>query len=345
MPLTPLRPHERGRMFEQLVDGLFRAHGYRTETNTIVVGRSGARHEVDVLATAADDLLERRVGVECKNWAQPVDTAVVARARLVRDDLGLGQMVVACPAGATPAARTTAAESGIAIWDRTELERRLGAAAVAALAPTPAPGVRTGIDRRTSSADAERLVQAATRGVFGIGRGRTLGAGPAWLPVIEVRFGCGERTGLRKRLRMRPAVVRYEALAGTALDPEAAALPVGPCDDDGAALLPAGVTAQTLRAELERTIARDGTLVQDAARERHAIAWETLRIPDAELVRIDAVATLEWPVYVAVVDDRAGTRAVVVDAAAGRVDAILSESCTTQLGVVAGGLGITLPAA
>ena len=332
-------------MFEQLVDGLFRAHGYRTETNTIVIGRSGARHEVDVLATAADELLERRVGVECKNWAQPVDTAVVARARLVRDDLGLGQMVVACPAGATPAARTTAAESGIAIWDRAELERRLGSAAVAALAPTPVRSARTGIARRTSSADAQRLVQAATRGVFGFGRGRLCGQGDAWLPVIEVRFGCGDRTGVRKRLRMRPAIVRYEALAGTPLGAEAAAIPVGSCGDDGAPQLAADLTGDALRGDLERTIARDGTLVQGAARERHAIAWETLRIPDAEVVLVEAVTTLEWPVHVAVVDDRAGLRVVVVDAWAARVDATLSECCTARLGAIAGRLGIALPAA
>ena len=195
MSTTPLRPHERGRMFEHVIDALFRAHGYRTATNTIVVGRSGARHEIDILASRQEDLLETRVAVECKNWSQPIDTAVVARARLVRDDLGLGQMIVACPAGATPAARTTAAGAGIAIWDRAELERRLGTVAVAALGAAPAAGTRTGVARRTTAADAGAVIRAATRGVLGMGRGRILGSADAWLPLVEVRFGCGDRAG------------------------------------------------------------------------------------------------------------------------------------------------------
>jgi hypothetical protein len=330
-------------MFEHVIDALFRAHGYRTSTNTIVVGRSGARHEIDILASRQEDLLETRVGVECKNWSQPIDTAVVARARLVRDDLGLGQMVIACPAGATPAARTTAAEAGIAIWDRTELEQRLGTAAVSALGAAPSAGTRRGVARHTGTAAAIATVQGATRGMLGIGRGRILGSADAWLRLVEVRFGCGDRGGMRKRLRVRPLFVLYEPLGGTALWSMPARTVPDPGIDDDAPTLPGPATPQTIRTTLERTIDRQGLLIQDAARERHDLTRHELGIPVAEVVTVDEVATIDWPVHIAVVDQRTGTRAVVVDAAGGRIDETLGDCCTAHLGALARQLGIALP--
>ncbi len=329
-------------MFEHVIDALFRAHGYRTATNTIVVGRSGARHEIDILASRQEDLLDARVAVECKNWSQPIDTAVVARARLIRDDLGLGQMVIACPAGATPAARTTAAECGIAIWDRQELEQRLGAAAVGALGAAPSGGTRSGVARHTDAAAAAAAVQGATRGVLGIGRGRLLGSVDAWLRLVEVRFGCGERGGIRKRLRIRPMFVLYEPLGGTALWSIPARTVPDPDIDDDAPTLPAPATPELIRTTLERTIARQDTLVQDAARERHELTRAHLGIPDAEVVTVDKVATVDWPIHIAIVDQRGGARAVVVDAAGGRIDESLGDCCTAHLGTLAHQLGIDL---
>lgn len=330
-------------MFEHVIDALFRAHGYRTATNTIVVGRSGARHEIDILAFRQEDLLETRVAVECKNWSQPIDTAVVARARLVRDDLGLGQIVIACPAGATPAARTTAAGAGIAIWDRAELEQRLGTVAVEALGAAPAGGTRSGVARHTPTAAAVAAIQAATRGVLGIGRGRILGSADAWLPLVEVRFGCGDRAGVRKRLRVRPAFVVYEPLGGTALWSMPARTVPDPDIDDDAPTLAATATPEAIRAALERAIARQDTLVQDAARERHELARVQLGIPTAEVLTVDAATTIDWPIHIAVVDQRGGARAVVMDAAGGRIDEALGDCCTAHLGTLARQLGIPLP--
>ena len=183
-------------MFEHVIDALFRAHGYRTQTNAVLVGQSGARHEIDVLASRREDLLETRVGVECKNWAQPIDTAVVARARLVRDDLGLGQMVIACPGGATPAARTTAAQAGVTLWEQPELAARLGPAALAALGPAPATARRGAASPDALSTTVrERMLRAEARGPLGVGRGQIRWLGDAWITLLEVRFGCGSARG------------------------------------------------------------------------------------------------------------------------------------------------------
>jgi Restriction endonuclease len=345
MSSTRLRPHERGRMFEHLIDALFRAHGFATHTNAIVVGRSGARHELDILASRREDLLETRVGVECKNWAHPIDTAVVARARLIRDDIGLGQMVIACAGGATPAARTTAAQSGITLWERAELETRLGAAAIAALGPAPTSAARRGVARRIELARAERTLQAEMRGPLGITRAQVRWLGNAWIPLLEVRFGCGERAGLRQRLRVRAAYTTYEALTGAACWTSAG--PVARAEDlvDPAPTLTANVGATALAAELTRLIDRSETLVQPTARERHDDACRALMMPAAAYVSVDEITAVDWPICLAIVDDRRGSRALVVDATRGRVDADLGERCTAQLASVVEQLGIPLGAA
>jgi len=331
-------------MFEHVVDALFRAHGYQTQTNAILVGQSGARHEIDVLAVRREDLLETRVGIECKNWAQPIDTAVVARARLVREDLGLGQMVIACPGGATPAARTTAAQAGVTLWERAELEVRLGAPAIAALGPAPAAIARRGVARRTDLAQAERTVRAEARGPLGMSRAQIRWLGNAWITLLEVRFGYGERAGLRQRLRVRAAYTVYESLTGTACWTDTHQVATAPDILDPAPALTAGVTPDALAAELVRMIERSESLVQPNARERHLESCRELMIPEAAHVSVDQVTALEWPICLAIVDDRRGARAVVLDAARGRVDALLGERCTAQLAAVTEQLGIPLAA-
>jgi len=330
-------------MFEHVIDALFRAHGYRTQANAVLVGQSGARHEIDVLASRREDLLDARVGVECKNWAQPIDTAVVARARLVRDDLGLGHMVIACPGGATPAARTTAAQAGVTLWEQPELAARLGPAALAALGPAPGGAPRRGVARTLSQDRAQRMLLAEARGPLGVGRGQIRWLGDAWITLLEVRFGCGARAGLRQRLRVRAAYTLYESLTGSACWTGTKPIAVVPASGDAAPTLPGNVSADALRGELVRMLGRTDLLVQPTARERHEDACRALMIPDGASVSVDDVATLDWPICLAIVDDRRGSRAVVVDAARGRVDPGLGERCTAQLAVLADHLGVPAP--
>jgi hypothetical protein len=326
-------------MFEHVVAALFRAHGYRVQTNTVLVGRSGARHEIDVLAVRSEDLLETRVGVECKNWAQPIDTAVVARARLVREDLGLGHMIIACPGGATPAARTTAAEAGLAIWERRELDARLGAATLAALTPAPPVAQRRGVARAVTQLRAERTLRSEVRGPLGMARGQLRWLGDAWMTMLEVRFGCAERAGVRRRLRVRPAYTVYESLTGGPCWSSTRPAAVAPDLRDPAPTLPGAVGADALRNELTHMLERAALLVQPSAVERHQEACRALMIPDAAYVSIDEVVAVEWPICLAIVDDRRGSRVVVLDAVGGRIDPQLGERWTAQLAALAEHLG------
>lgn len=322
------------------MDALFRSHGYTTQTNAVLVGRSGARYEIDVVASRREDLLDARIGVECKNWSQPIDTAVVARARLARDDLGLGQMVIACPGGATPAARRAAADLGISVWDGPELQTRLGPTTLDALRPAPRTATLRGVARALDGEHARRLLERGVRGRLGLARPAVRWTGEAWLTVHQVRYGCGERAGLRRHLRVRPHFGAYESLGGAALWAGAQPLAVETLADDGAPVLPAAVTRQALAAELARIIARADDLVQPAARDRHAALCTARMIPAGDHVTVDEVTSLAWPVAVAVVDDRHGSRVVAVDAVRGRLDPALGEHCTARLRLLTDHLGL-----
>jgi hypothetical protein len=326
-------PHARGRRLEATIGALFAAHGYRVELNAVCTGRSGARYEVDVLAERADALLTARVGVECKNWAAPVDAGVVARAGLVRDDLALGQMVVACPGGAAPAARLAAAGLGVELWEAARLRDALGAAVLADLAAPPPSARAQAVPRRAGGRSAELAVRARAAGPLGVRRDRVLWAGDAWLPVHEVRFACGVREGLRGRLRMRPAWTVYEALGGTAI-----AAPRGPVATETVALaepvLAPALAADALAAELRRTLERAGTVVQPAARDRHLRALEDRLVPGGDTVAVDAVRTVLWPVTLAVAEDRRGTAVLVCDGTDGRTHRALEEALTARASAV-----------
>ena len=56
---------QKGTELEQKIADVFAANGYRVQTNVTREGRSGATHEIDVLAEKTDDLLTLSVAVEC----------------------------------------------------------------------------------------------------------------------------------------------------------------------------------------------------------------------------------------------------------------------------------------
>lgn len=109
---------------------------------------------------------------------------------------------------------------------------------------------------------------------------------------------------------------------------------------DPAPTLPSLITAQQLTTELERLLSRRQDLVHETARTRHLEICAERCIPEADQVAFDDITTFEWPLTLAVVEERRGTRVVVVDAVTRRVDTDLGELLTGQLGRLAQTLGI-----
>ena len=122
-----------GRALEERIEAFLSSSGYLTERNVVREGRSGGRHEVDVLASKADGIAEFSVMVECKAWSQPIEKDVVSKVAYVMGDLGLNKGIIVSLAGWRAGAEQAARELGIDLWDSTDLERYLGQVLVAEL--------------------------------------------------------------------------------------------------------------------------------------------------------------------------------------------------------------------
>jgi hypothetical protein len=124
---------DKGAALERSIEQFFIESGYETQRNVILEGRSGGRHEIDVLASKADGVTTIRIFVECKAWNSPIEKDVVTKAAYVMGDLGFNKAIVVSLAGCRVGAEQSAEQLGVDLWDTFEIEKRLGKVAVSGL--------------------------------------------------------------------------------------------------------------------------------------------------------------------------------------------------------------------
>jgi hypothetical protein len=324
---------DKGRRLESEIAHALTAGGYAARRNVVREGRSGARHEIDVLAEKGDGLTTFTLMVECKAWDRPVDKEVLAKAAFVGADVGADKTIVVALQGATGGATLSAAELGVELWGPDELERRLGRVLLADLGATRPP-TELGFAVVVDAARAARLAERQRgKGVLGIGAEEVAWFDLVWLPCLLLTLGCTSRQGrLQKRIRHSSVFNLYEALDGTLLesfatDPAVGAVEVGPHR-------PAPrVKSRVLRTEIATTFDKWRSVVQGAARERWERAGCELGIPlPIDALTVDETVACYLPVYAAVLRQRDSRRVVVIDGGDGTIDTLLSGVFTANLG-------------
>lgn len=324
---------DKGRRLEAEIARLLTAGGYTARRNVVCEGRSGARHEIDVLAQKTDGLTTFSIMVECKAWDRPVDKEVLAKAAFVAADVRADKTIVVALQGATGGAELSAAQLGVELWGPEQLERRLGRVQLAELG-APRAATALGFAVAVDEARAVRLAERARgKGVLGLGAEEVAWFGLVWLPCLLLTLGCTRQVGrLRKRTRHSSVFNLYEALDGTllegfAVDPSIAEVEVG------RHLLPPRLKQRALRAEITTTFDKWHSAVQGAARERWAQAATRLGIPlPIDALSLDDATTCVLPVYVAILRQRDSRRVVVIDGGDGTLDEPLSAVLTANLG-------------
>ncbi len=121
--------YDRGIEFERFVAELLKKAGFSVQHNVVLAGRSGVKHQVDVLAIYRTPVTEFRVLVECKNWLKPINKDVVMKVYNEVRDLGLDKGMIFTSSYATPEAISYARTVGIEIIDGhtlQEITRKLG---------------------------------------------------------------------------------------------------------------------------------------------------------------------------------------------------------------------------
>ncbi|HVF20897.1 MAG TPA: restriction endonuclease [Mycobacteriales bacterium] len=328
---------EQGRRLESRMATFFATHGYQTRCNQVVEGRTGGRHEIDVLAEKSDALTTYRVAIECKAWASRVEKDVVAKLKYVLDDTGMHKGIVVSLAGCTSGAQRAAAELGIELWGPDELRRHLGDAAVGELsipAAVASQSVTWGVPPTAPMDAAERTIRAAGKGRLQL---RTLEElvhlTQVWLPVYCLRLTVAQPEARLLKTRLRATTVDnlYEALGGSYLgrlnQPGWTQVNV-----DHRTMLRPSTKDTKVHAALRKAVEGFVRVSAPAARERHATTLAALGIPTpCESVSIDHTSLAHLPYYVGVLASGGRERVAAVTAWTGELSPRASEVLTAHI--------------
>lgn len=336
MASTPTQ--QRGADLERRIEEYLAAHGYACRRNAVVAGRSGGRHEIDVLAEKRDGVTAFRLAVECKARNRPAEKEAVAKLAFVVRDLGLHKGILVSLAGCRLGAEQSARELGVELWGPAELEARLGRLPLARAVAGPAVRLGDALPRRADPATGERLVRGERRGWLGKGRETVEWVAPVWLPHHLVCLSTTEEApagwfGGRPAVRATWRWNLYDALTGALRETS----PVEPVtvEADLSPAVPATVAAGALLGELRQAVPRRDGVATGAARARHAARLEALGVPAGALaVGVEGSRVVHRPVYLGLLRSGRGTRLVAVDGHRGAVDRAAGEALTGMIGYV-----------
>jgi hypothetical protein len=338
---TPMRSArtdlEKGAELEQKIAAVFAAAGYRVQTNVVREGRSGITHEIDVVAEKTDELLTLTVAIECKAWANPIEKDVVAKFNEARRDLGLGNALIVSLNGSQPGALGLAADLGVAVWGRDEIQSHLGKVSVLDLQNRPMVQ-EVGFQRGLSAAEAEQLIAKETGGRFGIGKEVIVWQGPAWVPVAVVQLTLRKYGPFQRKMATTAGWGVYDLVGGTfitRLDAEPERTPVqldGPRIDQ---ILKLTEPAKTI----EKVISNWVKVTSDAATQRHRSEMDRLGIPEMHTAMVGTSTPFLYPVHLAVARRDAGERIVAIDCFRNRHDPDLGRELSKQITAVVSTVG------
>lgn len=317
----------------------FRSHGYDARCNQVLEGRSGGRHEVDVLAVKSDALTTFKVGVECKAWQQPIEKDVVSKLHYVLADLGLNKGIIASLGGCRSGAERTAADLGIELWGPDELRRHLGEAAAAVLSVPNASVSSTlvwGHNVTTPPEAAEKVIRASGKGRMKL---RTLEEvqwfSLLWVPAYAMRLTVARPEVKRLKTRLRSTTLDnvYEALGGTLLGPVQSQWDQVQVDSQLA--LPPSVRDTKIHAEFHKALKGYEKVTSPAAVQRHAANLARHGIPaPCSSLSIDQTSLVYLPYWVGILAADGQQRAVAVIGRSGQLSDPVSQVLTANLSMI-----------
>jgi hypothetical protein len=336
-----------GRRLEQQMAAFFRANGYEARCNEVLEGRSGGRHEVDVLAVRTDAVTTYRVAVECKAWQQPIEKDVISKLHYVMGDLGLHKGIVVSLTGWRSGAERAADELGIELWGPAELRRHLGDDLVAGLAgPMSAGGggsgpvtdagvsVGPGVAFASGPGPARRQVRWAGMGRLQLRTlERVVWFEPVWVPGWSVQLtvaaeGDGHRR-FRPKARSTTFENLYDGIDGAFLGDSPGWTEI---EVDPARCLRPTLRDTTLHTRMRRAVDDLQRVTTAPAIERHQLQLVNLGVPvDTTGISIDATTAVHLPFHVGILDRGGEQRVVAVAGDTGQISAPVSHVLTMNL--------------
>ena len=197
---------DRGTKFELAVADILRAKGYSVEHNVNMTGRSGAVHQIDVLAEYQCPLHRDTVIVETKDHGSNISKDTVMKLASIQQDLSVGNAILATTSDFTIGARKTATQyKNLNLWNGSRVKELLPSdgtqTSEAVVGDTKF--IRTAIKRDTVAKGASVSAKKRSSGWL-FGRGRAAEAlcsvrevsYPYYEVAVKMRVSRKEKTGL-----------------------------------------------------------------------------------------------------------------------------------------------------
>ena len=309
---------KKGDELESRIAEFLRTHGYEVSRNQVRQGRSGAQHELDVVAKKHDGLTTFELVVECKAWESPIDKDVVYKLAAELADLGAAKGIIATLSGWTVQAGQAATQANIEMWGPEELSARMGELSMSQLHQGPKQLIAIGAPFEIDSKAAFVHVNRSASGTLGVGKEEVTAYGALWLPTWSLQLGITRNEGfLKKTARATRVWNGYDALAGGCLFNATNSPNFGYVTVGNNAIDPAVKVSDVVKfLNSKITQWRQTTKLDERKARAMSLVKYGIQVPLSNLA-IESSTLVYLPLWVAILNKRGEERAVAIDGVTG----------------------------
>lgn len=325
---------EKGHELESKIEKFFQINGYRTRRNVVLEGRSGGKHEIDILAEKSDGVTVFRLMVECKAWDRPIEKDVVSKVSYVLRDLGLDKAIIVSLKGWRIGAEKSAKELGIELWGRDEIEDRLGKIALAELETIEFKKVIKAIPLQIGLEYVNPLVESESKGFIGFGREEIVWTRLVWLPSYLFQISCSREEGvIRKSIKTIKVWNIYEAITGSWFSRFENKPLLEEIEVEN--VIQARIKPVKIKNNITKILEKYLEVITPKAKQRYGKRLENMGIPlPVVSVNIDNISEIFYPFYISLLRKDEKERFVVIDGVDGNVNKRVASALTSNLSYI-----------
>jgi len=325
---------EKGHELESKIERFFQLNGYKTQRNVVLEGKSGGKHEIDILAEKSDGVTTFRLMIECKAWDKPIEKDVVSKVSYVLRDLGLNKAIIVSLKGWRVGAEKSADELGIELWGRDKIEEKLGKVAIAELETIEFKKVVRGFPKFVSEEQVESQIENESKGFLGLGKEEKVWTKIIWLPSYLFEISCSREEGIiKKSIKTTKVWNLYEAVAGSwfaRFETEPSLIDVEVENTIQPKIKPTKVKNSILKV-LEKGL----EVTTTRAKQRYAKMLENMGIPlPVTNVNVDSITEIFYPFYISLLKKGEKERIIAVDGVYGVISKPVGNALTNNLSYI-----------
>jgi hypothetical protein len=325
---------EKGRELEEKIEKYFQLHGYQTKRNVVLEGKSGGKHEIDILTEKSDVVTTVKIMVECKAWDKPIEKDVISKVGYVLQDLGLNKAIIVSLKGWRIGAEKAAKELGIELWGRDEIENKLGKVALAELETIEFKRVSVGFSAKIDETEAISSIEECTKGFLKFGKEEVKECKLVWVPFYLFEISHTKSEGLVFRKLVTKKIWNlYEALEGRWFltfeeEPKLEEIKI-------TYSLQPQIKDVKIKKPILEAFKKLSEVITSRAIARYASRLRKFGIPlPAANISFDKVTEIYYPFYLGFLQKGEKERIVAVDGVMGEVSNIISEVLTRNLSYI-----------